>query len=349
MADIPVIDLTPVGAGGADAAHVARRIDEVCRDLGFLVLTGHGVPAAVIDRCRQTARAFFDLPLDRKLAVRSADPAYPYGYLPVAVEGLAQSLGKVTPGDLKESLSIGPFDATPADAPRHAAAAYFFAPNLWPAAPPDLRAAWTDYFDHLLALAHRLVDLFALALELPPESFRPAFRRPLSSLRAINYPALDAPPEPGQLRAGEHTDYGMLTILLAEDVPGGLQVRRPGVADNAPDAWIDVAPPAVANADAFIVNIGDLLARWTNDRWVSTLHRVAVPPPDAAGDTRRQSLVFFHNTDWDARIACLPTCLAPGEVPLYPPISADEHRRVKYQRTLAMANAAPDQSWGGQS
>jgi len=332
MQSLPVIDIAPAAAGSADTARIARRIDQVCRELGFLILTGHGVPSAVIEDCRRTARAFFDQPLDQKLAVRSSDATYPYGYLPVAAEGLAHSLGKATPGDLKESLSIGPFDEIPVDAPQDGQAAYFFAANLWPEAPINLRAAWTTYFDHLLDLAHRLVDLFALALDLPPETFRPAFRRPLSSLRTINYPALNQPAEKDQLRAGVHTDYGMLTILLAEDVPGGLQVRRPGVTGDAPDAWIDVAPPD----GTFIVNIGDLLARWTNDRWVSTLHRVAVPPPDASGDTRRQSLVFFHNTDWDARIACLSTCLAAGEAPRYATINADEHRRLKYQRTLAM-------------
>ena len=128
---------------------------------------------------------------------------------------------------------------------------------------------------------------------------------------------------PGQLRAGAHSDYGSLTILKAEANPGGLQVY------NKAGEWVDV--PIVP--DCFVVNIGDLMARWTNDRWVSTLHRVINPPREHALGSRRQSLVFFHNPNYDADISCLPTCIAAGEPPRYPATTSGEHLRSRFVAT----------------
>jgi isopenicillin N synthase-like dioxygenase len=142
-------------------------------------------------------------------------------------------------------------------------------------------------------------------------------------LRVRNYPAPQTAPEPGQLRAGAHSDYGSLTILKTEDRPGGLQVC------NAAADWVDV--PVVDGA--FIVNIGDLMARWTNDRWVSTLHRVVNPPPSRAAESRRQSLVFFHNPNYDALIECLPTCRDPAHPPRYEATTSGEHLREQFLRT----------------
>ena len=128
----------------------------------------------------------------------------------------------------------------------------------------------------------------------------------------INYPAPAAPPEPGQLRAGAHTDYGTLTILRAENVVGGLQVQtRAG-------EWVDVSVPP----EAFVVNLGDMLMRWTNDRWRSTLHRVVNPPLSAGAASRRQSLAFFHNPNPDALIECLPNCCDADHPAQYAPITA---------------------------
>jgi isopenicillin N synthase-like dioxygenase len=127
---------------------------------------------------------------------------------------------------------------------------------------------------------------------------------------------------PGQLRAGEHTDYGSLTIVAPTQAPGRLQVL------TREQGWVEVDP---APGD-FVVNIGDLMAQWTNDRWVSTLHRVALPEPDAGPEARRLSLVFFHQPDDDALVQCIPTCLAPGESPRYEPITSGEHLRLKIAR-----------------
>jgi isopenicillin N synthase-like dioxygenase len=143
-------------------------------------------------------------------------------------------------------------------------------------------------------------------------------------MRLNFYPEVREPPKPGQLRGGAHTDYGLLTILNGENVPGGLQVQtRAGT-------WIDVE----TDPDTFVVNIGDLLMRWTNDRWVSNVHRVATPPGNAAG-AKRLSMAFFHHPNYDALIECV----APGGKAKYPPVLSGEYRDLKYRQTRLMDTA----------
>jgi len=144
--------------------------------------------------------------------------------------------------------------------------------------------------------------------------FTDKFDRQASVGRVIRYPAVTQPPLPGQLRAGMHTDYGTLTFVRGDDTPGGLQVR------HRQGGWIDVHIPP----DGFCCNIGDLMARWSNDRWVSTLHRVAVPPPDTLA-LDRISLVFFQNPNPDTVVRCFESCIGPGEAEKYPPVTVSEH------------------------
>ena len=225
------------------------------------------------------------------------------GYSPVGGETLAASLGQATPADLKESLNIGAQ----------------IGQNLWPETPADLKTTAVRYFQTMAALAAALMRVFALALALPEHDFEDKIDHHNSFLRVINYPAQETQPLPGQLRAGAHSDYGTLTILLSENAPGGLQVR------NRDDEWVDVQTVP----DSFVVNLGDLMMRWTNDRWVSTLHRVVNPPSDKRGISRRQSLVFFHNPNPDAIIACLESCYGPGHPAKYPPVSAGDYLILK--------------------
>jgi isopenicillin N synthase-like dioxygenase len=181
------------------------------------------------------------------------------------------------PGDLNESLMIGPVDVsedpyyTAPEAGRH------FHPNLWPSRPEALRPAYEAYFRAMGTLAEDLMAMFALALDLPEPFFADKIDRHISRLRVRNYPAPTAPPKPGQLRAGAHCDYGSLTILRTEDKPGGLQVL------NHAEEWVDV-PVA---PDSFIINIGELMARWTNERWgrtcIASLIRRRTRPRRAGG------------------------------------------------------------------
>lgn len=344
MREFPIVDLSSiarVSAGSLPAARVlpgekkvlAQRINEVCRQTGFLAVVGHGVPEEIISGAWNAARAFFDLPLERKLEAKMPYTGYPYGYSPLQAEALAKSLGEETPPDLKESFSIGPLQHA-AHTGNEPNAAFRFAENVWPKEPEHFREAWSAYYRALSELAARIMGVFALALELPEGFFEGVIDDPISAMRALNYPHQSVAPKPGQLRAGAHSDYGSLTILLAEAAPGGLEIFTPE------GKWQSV--PVVPGA--FVVNIGDLMARWTNDRWVSTLHRVVNPPPDQRGSTRRQSIAFFHQPNWEAEISCIPTCVSRGEKAKYPPVGSGAHLMEKFHSTVKLGAAAKGQA-----
>lgn len=327
---VPIINIAPF-RHGADKAAVAALVDQGCRDIGFLVISGHGVDPALVTAARDVSRRFFDLPLEEKLRVARPAPDVCRGYIGLEAESVGRSRDpSVTAGDLNESLMIGPVD--PPD-PAYAfapAAGNHFAPNLWPERPAELREIWTRYYRAMGELGAILMRIFALGLGLYEGFFDAKIDRHISRLRVRNYPVLSGRPRLGQLCVGASSDYGSLTIVAAEETPGTLQVR------NAAGAWVDV--PVVPGT--FIVNIGDLMARWTNDAWVSTLHRVVSPSPDAGTDSRRQSVIFFYNPNYDAPVTCIPTCLRPGEQPLYPPTTSGEHLRRQFTVTQNPASTA---------
>jgi isopenicillin N synthase-like dioxygenase len=168
------------------------------------------------------------------------------------------------------------------------------------------------------ALAQALMRLFALALRLEETWFDDKIHKHMTNLTVSHYPEQREAPPPGQLRAGAHTDYGSLTILCTEDKPGGLEVQ------TAAREWKKV--PIIPGT--FIINIGDLMARWTNDHWVSTMHRVVNPPRDQALGSDRVSLTFFHQPNYDAVVECLPGFRDAGQAK-YPPITSGEHLMTK--------------------
>jgi isopenicillin N synthase-like dioxygenase len=308
--NIPIIDIGPFIAGSPEGKRrVAQEVGRACEEIGFLLITGHGVPEELIDKTYSLARAFFDLPAEEKLKVRTTPAGV--GYMPLQLESLAASLGKTTPADLKESMNIG----------------RDFEQDLWPQRPAEAKATWIAYFQALEGLAAQIMRIFALALDLPENYFDDKIDNPNAFFRMINYPDQQQEPEPGQLRAGEHSDYGSLTILRIEDAPGGLQVR------NRTGEWIDVA----SVPGAFVVNIGDMMQHWTNDRWVSTLHRVMNPPRDKALGSRRQSLVFFHSPNSDTLLTCIESCCGPENPPKYEPVLAGEYLDRKSRRTREAA------------
>lgn len=321
-ATVPTIDLR------GPAGTVAEALDAAATRVGFFQVVGHDVDPATIDAAWAAATALFDLPLADKLAVR-IPPGDAYGYAPFRAERLAASRGGDTPPDLKETFSVGPFDPpAPGVIEADPAAAFVYSPNRWPIGVAGLEHAWEAYYRDMAALARRVLALMARSLGLPATHFEPFVDRHTSALRALRYPDLGgAPPEPGQLRAGAHSDYGTLTLLRQDDAPGGLEVR------GTDGAWHPV--PAVP--DAFVVNVGDALERWSNDRWRSTLHRVVVPPHGAGRDCTRQSLAFFHNANWDAVIECLPTCTDAEHPPRYPPVTAGTHLMDKFRATQGPA------------
>jgi isopenicillin N synthase-like dioxygenase len=321
---VPLVDIAPYHTGIAEKKRaVAAQIGEACRDIGFLVIAGHGVSAALIDAVDEASRAFFDLPLEEKMRVARPAADVTRGYIAIEGESVARSRGEYAPGDLNESLMIGPVDVEEGDYYRSPAAGKHFYPNLWPERPAALRQVYTAYYRVMSDLCCTVMRLFALALDQPETFFDGKIDKHISRLRVRNYPAPAVPPQTGQLRAGAHSDYGSLTILKTEDKPGGLQVHTKA------GTWVDV--PIVPGC--FVVNLGDLMARWTNDHWVSTLHRVVNPPMEAASMSRRQSLVFFHNPNYDAVIECIPSCQGPGNPAKYPVTTSGEHLRSQFVRT----------------
>ena len=300
-------------ASAATRRQMAAMLDQTCRETGFLAMGDHGVPQAVIDDIWSEVHAFFAQPAEIKQQARAPSAGYPYGYLGPGAEALAASRGQATPPDLKESFNGGPL-AVPEGEADADALAFCYAATIWPER-PQFRAAWLAYYAQMERLAARIMAAFALALNLPEGFFASFIDAPISALRALNYPAQMQAPQAGQLRAGAHSDYGSLTILLPQAGSRGLEVLTP-------DGDWQAVPPV---AGAFIVNIGDLLARWTNDRWVSTLHRVA----NDGTETARQSLAFFHQPNWHAEI----TCLADGVQAKYPSVKSGPYLMEKFKAT----------------
>jgi isopenicillin N synthase-like dioxygenase len=262
---LPVIDLSaPDG--------VAERVDRAACDFGFFYVTGHGIDPETIQTLLRLSRAFFQLPGDTKQAIHMSRGGRAWrGYFPVG--------GELTSGrpDLKEGLYFG--EELAADDSRVRAGLPLHGRNLFPSV-PGFREAVLDYMSALTGLGHTLVTLIAHGLGIGDEYFRERYTaRPTILFRIFNYPAGDA----DERGVGEHTDYGLLTMLYQDEV-GGLQVKRGS-------EWLDV--PYVPNS--FVVNVGDMLERLTSGRYVSALHRVI----NSSGRTRI-SMPFFFDPAFDA-------------------------------------------------
>ncbi len=318
---VPIIDLHGFVGGDAERRReVADDVDAACREIGFFSVTGHRVPDTTIETAHRAALDFFDRPLDERMSAAKVEPSAPYGYSPFSAEALNRSLGGEAAPDLKETDTVGPVG----DPPRPMSEMVdvderdVWAPTPWPSAMPELRPILTAYYEAMAELAATLMDAFALALGLGDRGLAPFIERHGSALRLAHYPALDHRPEPGRLRAGAHSDYGTLTILRLDAEPG-LQVER------SPGEWVDVVAPD----GAMVVNLGDLMQRWSNDRWRSTMHRVVVA--EGAHARRRLTMPFFHNADWDARVECITS---PGERPKYETVTAGAHLMAKFRSTV---------------
>ncbi|HEY7627321.1 MAG TPA: 2-oxoglutarate and iron-dependent oxygenase domain-containing protein [Ilumatobacteraceae bacterium] len=332
MVEIPIIDIAPWWGTRQEQVAVGRAIDRAAREFGFFQIVGHRLPRQRIEAMLAASDAFFALPLDVKRRSTPVDPSINRGYAARGTEALSYSLGREAPPDLFEAFNIGDDNVDATDPFYAAELRGVFAPNIWPDEAPQLRPALVGYFEAARQVALTLTDIFAVALDLPDGWFAPYVDRSTTTMRSIRYErrAGDSDPLPGQQGMGAHTDYGIVTVLYAEPV-GGLQIVGPG------GDWIDVMPAA----DALVINLGDLTAQWTNDRWRSTVHRV-VPPAVAGGETIvRRSAAFFLDGNWDAVIECLPTCTDPDHPPRYAPITAGQHLVAKLigPRTLRPSDA----------
>ncbi|SDG24743.1 isopenicillin N synthase family dioxygenase [Pseudonocardia oroxyli] len=326
---VPLIDLSGFDTDPTRRGEIVDGVRTACEEIGFFLVAGHGVDEQLIDSLYSDAKAFFDLPLEEKMAVRRPHAGVSRGYFTVGQQSIAAAMGTGTTTDLLEALTfgpMGPFAEPTGSADDH----IHFAPNRWPQTPATLQRRVEEYYAAMRGLAATIMRVFALALDLDEQHFADKTDRSPSNLRFNHYPEQERDPEPGQLRAAEHTDYGTLTILKVEDAPGGLEVRdRAGV-------WHAVG----SVPGAFVVNIGDAMARWTNGRWVSTVHRVVNPSRDETIGSRRLSVPFFHSANHDTVIEAIPTCVAAGATPEFAPIAAGEYWRMKNDASMAPAGRA---------
>ena len=315
---VPVIDIAPfVDEDAVTKPRVAAAVNRACEDIGFLVITGHGIESEACEQVFACARQFFALSAEEKLEVLKPEGYTSSAYHAFATQSYASKNLIRTAVDLRESFGMG--------RPDRPTGAF----NLWPRRPTEFEAVFTEHFYRTERLAYDLARLFAAALELPEDYFADKLDRHDSAMLVHNYPEQGTEPLPNQFRTGPHSDVGFFTILRTEREhrPGGLQVQtRSG-------AWIDV--PAVP--DSFVINIGDTLMRWSNDRWISTMHRVINPPRETAAGNSRMSLPFFFKANQDAVVECLPNCFGIGNPAKYPPVTAGAYNQESLGRALSFA------------
>lgn len=318
MYTVPVVD---VGFDPKDRVALGRAgdlMDLACRENGFLLIVGHGIPGDLLFEVQDVSTRFFRLDASDKERVRQPEPAQVRGWSPVGSEGISYSLDEESPGDLKEKMDIGPFGRLRPQA----AGGPHFAPNLWPAGIPLMREVWEQYYLEMDRLCRDLMRMAASGLGLDLSHFDTMIDQPISMLRALWYPDQPEQPLAGQMRAGVHSDYGTLTVIAQGDAPGGLEYLDRG------GEWF----PMPIIPGALVVMVGDILAAWTADRWHANLHRVVNPPREQAMCSERLSFAFYHHPNEEVLLAPVARTdtepVTPGG--WYP--TAGEYLRDQYVR-----------------
>ncbi|RFA28419.1 oxidoreductase [Alkalilimnicola ehrlichii] len=314
QAALPVIDISRLRAPDPWARRtVGEAMRAACLDKGFFYIANHGIPDTLQKAVFDTAQSFFEQPLAIKLAVDKARSRANRGYEPLRGQTLEPSAAP----DLKEGFYIGKELAE--DDPRVLAGKFNHGPNQWPDV-PGFRTAMEDYYAAMLELSALIMQGLALSLELPEDYFADFCHDPLAILRLLHYPPQPAQAATDEKGCGAHTDFGGITLLL-QDENGGLQVW-----DQRHEQWLQATPIP----GTYVVNLGDMIARWTNNRYRSTLHRVI----NTSG-RERYSVPFFYSGAPDHLVECIPNCLAPGESAHYPPTTVEQHMRDRYRLTYA--------------
>lgn len=308
VGEVPVLDLSS-RENGRSAEDLASELRSSCIDVGFAYIVNHGVAEKTIDRMFEVSRQFFSLPAEEKLKVKLN--RFKRGY---AQQGINQHPGYEP--DLKEFYEFA--NDRPINDPKVVAGLPMHGPNLWPEDHPWLREACDAYFEEMMSLGQRLLPLFSLSLGLPQDYLSSYFQDAMGIGRLFRYPPQSPAVNTDVFGAAPHTDYGALTIL-AQDPIGGLEVRtRAG-------EWI--AAPYIKGT--LVINLGDLFRVWTNDLYLSTLHRVV----NSAGK-ERYSVPFFFNPAYQSLISCIPTCQSPDNPPKYQPIINGEYFTSRYQAVV---------------
>jgi len=327
LKEVPVINLK------ADEVDLAKQLRQACINVGFFYLEGHDVPECLMKKVLKASKKLFDLPLDEKLAVQ--DKEMTRGYTPMEEETLDPA-SQPERGDTKEGYSVG------RDVPK---GSKFYnpeklsGPNMWPT--PSRCPSWNEkeceewketmngYFEVMMKLGLRVVQYLALSLGLPKDFFNSSFDAPIAVLRLLHYASEPSDPEQGLFACGAHSDYGMITLLLTDDNPG-LQIF------TKDEKWIDVPP----KKGKFVVNLGDMLERWTNGLFRSTRHRVIIPMRDNYEGSDRYSIPFFFEPNFDTVVECLEVCCRDPQTgqsvaPKYAKTTSGHHLLEKYRQTHA--------------
>jgi isopenicillin N synthase-like dioxygenase len=310
---IPVIDVSGLSGDFAARRAVAHELRAACVDTGFFYIKGHGTPPSLIQELLHQSRSFFALPMEQKVAIAMANSPCRHGYEPLK----AQTLEAGGPPDLKEGFLAGEDFA--ADHPAVLNDPGNVGPNQWPPQLPSFKDVMISYTTEIKALSTTLMRGLALSLDLDEDYFDDFCRDPILTLRLLHYPPQPPNPAPNEKGCGAHTDWGGITVLL-QDEAGGLQVK------HADGSWIS-APPIPGT---LVVNIGDLFARWTNNLYRSTVHRVV----NTSGRDR-YSVPFFLDGRSDHLVSCLPTCT--GETRHFPDTTVRGHLEEMVRRTYAAA------------
>lgn len=298
--EIPVIDITPL-IDASNPQQVAEQIKYVCEQVGFMYIKNHGVPQQLIDNMYDLTQQFFALSQQdkEKLSIVHSGPTL-RGYIPFYGENVDPEHTR----DFKESFDYGQHEMEVSP---------FFGPNLMPQELPEFKACCEEYHAAMISLAKKLVSAIALSLGQAADYFEKLQRKPITIQRILHYPPQTGSISQEEIGIGAHTDYGFLTILSQDEV-GGLQVK------NRDGDWIS-APPIEGT---FIVNIGDLVQTLTNDRYISTLHRVI-----NRGGKERYSIPFFMDLDFDAVVEPVPGCVSDENPSRYTSYTCGQH---KYRR-----------------
>jgi isopenicillin N synthase-like dioxygenase len=316
---IPVIDLTTSFSDDPAARRdVAWQVHKACRETGFFYIANHGVPAEVMEAHLDLARTFFALPIEEKLKADARNSSCTRGYEVVGV----QTLDDGSPPDLKEGFVIGcDLDETH---PYVRDGVPNCGSNQWPDNPTGFRDSFNRYMLEMDRLGRHLVGVLALSLDLPETFFDEGLKEPLFNSRLLHYAPQPDDAVFNQMGAGAHTDWGLITILLQDDV-GGLEV------ENADGEWLS-APPIPGT---FIVNLGELIRILTNGLYHSNMHRVL----NNKSGRSRYSTPTFYDFNYFYKVRCVPTLLPENGEPEYPETTVGEHIAAMYRKTYGLVDS----------
>lgn len=313
---IPMINLGPSLTGNPEQRKaVAWEIHKAARDTGFFYIKNHGVPLETMERQLDLARAFFRLPLEEKLKIDARKSSCMRGY---ECSGI-QTLDEGSPPDLKEGYLLGCDLAD--DHPFVRSGVPNCGANQWPSKPVGFKEQYNAYLNEMLKLGRNLMGLLALSLDLPDDHFADGLKDPLFNSRMLRYAPQPADAAFNQLGAGAHTDWGMITILLQDDI-GGLEV------ENAAGEWV-AAPPI---SETFVINLGEMVRIFSNGLYHANMHRVL---NNAAG-TDRFSIPTFFDPGYFFKVSCAPTVVDEDAEPAYASATVGEHIANMYRKTYGL-------------